>query len=48
MVLRTLEHANQTRITAGRSANDLADTAIAEADEAFALLATGLAPYRGA
>ena len=48
VVLRTLEHANQTRIAAGRSANDLADTAIAEADEAFALLATGLAPYRGA
>jgi AcrR family transcriptional regulator len=47
VVLRTLGHENQMRIAAGRSADDLAGTAIAEADEAFELLAGGLAPYRG-
>jgi AcrR family transcriptional regulator len=44
--LRILGHANQTRIAAGRSADDLAADAVAEADAAFALLRTGLAPYR--
>jgi AcrR family transcriptional regulator len=48
VVLRTLGHANQLRIAAGRRADDLADEALAEADQAFALLRTGLAPYRGA
>ena len=35
------------RIAAGRTADDLAEEALAEADHAFALLGTGLAPYRG-
>ena len=48
VVLRTLGHENQMRIAAGRSADDLAEEALAEADHAFALLGTGLAPYRGA
>ena len=47
VVLRTLAHENQVRLAAGQSADDLAATAITEAEEAFALLATGLAPYRG-
>ncbi len=46
VVLRTLGHENQMRIAAGRSADDLAEEALAEADHAFALLASGLAPYR--
>jgi AcrR family transcriptional regulator len=44
--LRTLGHANQTRIAAGTTADALAPTALAEADEAFALLGNGLTPYR--
>ena len=48
VVLRTLGHENQMRIAAGRGADDLAEAALAEADHAFALLASGLAPYRGA
>jgi AcrR family transcriptional regulator len=48
VVLRTLGHTNQMRIAAGRSADDLAEEALAEADHAFALLGTGLAPYRDA
>ena len=47
VVLRTLAHENQVRLAAGQSADDLAAAAITEAEEAFALLATGLAPYRG-
>ena len=46
VVLRTLGHENQMRIAAGRSADDLAEEALAEADHAFALLASGLAPFR--
>jgi hypothetical protein len=34
------------RIAAGRSADDLAEEALDEADHAFALLASGLTPYR--
>ena len=45
-VLRTLGHANQVRIAAGSTADALAPTATAEADQAFALLGAGLAPYR--
>jgi AcrR family transcriptional regulator len=48
VVLRTLGHENQMRIAAGRSADDLAEEALAEADHAFVLLVSGLAPYRGA
>jgi hypothetical protein len=44
--LRTLAHANQTRIAAGATADALAPTAVAEADNAFDLLRGGLAPYR--
>jgi AcrR family transcriptional regulator len=46
LTLRTLAHANQTRIAAGSSADALAPAALAEADEAFVLLSGGLAPYR--
>jgi AcrR family transcriptional regulator len=45
IALRTLAHANQTRIAAGRAADDLAAEATAEADQAFELLRTGLKPY---
>jgi AcrR family transcriptional regulator len=48
VVLRTLGHENQMRIAAGRSADDLAEEAVAEADHAFTLLRSGLAPYGGA
>jgi hypothetical protein len=48
VVLRTLAHENQMRLAAGESADELAATAIAEADEAIALLAGGLVPFRGA
>ena len=44
--LRTLAHANQVRIAAGVTADDLAPTAVAEAGHAFDLLTEGLAPYR--
>jgi AcrR family transcriptional regulator len=46
VTLRTLAHANQVRIGAGTSADELATTATAEADRAFDLLRSGLAPYR--
>ena len=46
VTLRTLAHANQTRIAAGGDAASLAASARAEADDAFALLHGGLAPYR--
>jgi hypothetical protein len=46
LTLRTLAHANRTRIAAGSSADALAPAALAEADEAFVLLSGGLAPYR--
>jgi AcrR family transcriptional regulator len=46
VTLRILGHANQVRIADGRSADDLAADAVAEADAAFALLRHGLAPYR--
>ena len=45
-VLRTLAHANQSRIAAGTAADVVAPEALAEADHAFALLGSGLAPYR--
>jgi hypothetical protein len=45
--LRILGDANQTRIAGGRTADDLAAEALAEADAAFDLLRSGLAPYRG-
>jgi AcrR family transcriptional regulator len=44
--LRTLAHANQVRIAAGRTADDLAPHAAAETDQAFEFLRTGIAPYR--
>lgn len=44
--LHTLAHANQVRIAAGRTADDLAAHAAAEADHAFEFLRTGIAPYR--
>jgi AcrR family transcriptional regulator len=46
-VLRELADGNQQRIAAGSSAEDLAPTARAEADLAFALLRSGLTPYTG-
>jgi AcrR family transcriptional regulator len=45
-VLHALAEANQARIIAGASAEQLAPDAIAEADLAFAQLAEGLAGYR--
>jgi AcrR family transcriptional regulator len=45
VVHRELAHANQVRIGAGQSAEDLAPTALAEADRAFTLLREGLTPY---
>jgi AcrR family transcriptional regulator len=44
-VLRELANANQRRINEGRSADELAPIAIAEADHAFELLREGLTPY---
>jgi AcrR family transcriptional regulator len=44
--LRTLAHDNQLRIAAGTPADELAPTAVAEAELAFTLLSSGLAPYR--
>jgi AcrR family transcriptional regulator len=44
-VLRELANANQRRISAGRSADELAPVALAEADHAFGLLRGGLTPY---
>ena len=44
--LRTLAHANQVRIAAGRSADELAPVAAAEAELAFDQLRSGLANYR--
>jgi AcrR family transcriptional regulator len=44
-VHRELAHANQIRIHAGRSADDLAPEALAEADHAFTLLRGGLTAY---
>lgn len=46
-VRQTLAAANQRRIVAGRTADDLAQDAHDEADHAFELLSGGLAPYRG-
>jgi AcrR family transcriptional regulator len=44
-VLRELADANQQRITAGSSAEELAPLAREEADHAFTLLRAGLTPY---
>lgn len=44
-VLQELASANQRRIVGGRSAEELAPTALAEADHAFGLLRGGLTPY---
>lgn len=44
-VLRELGHANQTRISEGQPADDMAEQAVAEADHAFALLREGLTTY---
>jgi hypothetical protein len=44
--LRTLGHANQARIAAGATADELAPVAAAEAELAFDQLGSGLARYR--
>ncbi|GAA5126186.1 TetR/AcrR family transcriptional regulator [Pseudonocardia adelaidensis] len=44
-VLQELANTNQRRINEGRSADELASLALAEADHAFDLLRNGLAPY---
>jgi AcrR family transcriptional regulator len=44
--LRTLGHANQVRIAAGATADELAPVATAEAELAFDQLSSGLARYR--
>jgi AcrR family transcriptional regulator len=44
-VLQELATSNQDRIAGGRSADELAPVALAEADHAFDLLRGGLAPY---
>jgi AcrR family transcriptional regulator len=44
--LRALAQANLARIIDGASADAVAPSALAEADDAFALLGGGLAPYR--
>jgi AcrR family transcriptional regulator len=44
-VLQVLANANQRRINGGRSADELAPVALAEADHAFELLRKGLTPY---
>jgi hypothetical protein len=44
-VLQVLANANQRRIDEGRSADELAPLALAEADHAFELLRSGLTPY---
>jgi AcrR family transcriptional regulator len=46
LTLRMLGHANPVRIADGTTADDLAPTAVAEADHAFAMLSGGLALYR--
>jgi AcrR family transcriptional regulator len=46
VVLRTLADANQRRLLAGRTADDLAEQAAQEVDLAFAMLGSGLADYR--
>jgi AcrR family transcriptional regulator len=46
VTLRTLAHANQVRIAAGRTADQLAPDAEAEAEMAFDLLRSGLRRYR--
>jgi len=43
--LQELANTNQRRIVGGRSAEELAPTALAEADHAFELLGAGLRPY---
>lgn len=45
VVVRELADANQRRIIAGQSADELAPAALAEADHAFDLLRGGLTPY---
>jgi AcrR family transcriptional regulator len=46
-VRKALAQANQARIVAGRTADELAPAALAEAEHAFDMLTGGLVPYRG-